>query len=219
MFEIPRAGITVPSMNPWETRAMAHNFPAESPSGAEQKQNLRSRFESRQDPIIYPGLYAPSGIDIMTVLSLKACFFIRTPLIVAQFSVLARPDPKIDLGPVDCSAALTVSNLDLPGSPIIYANDAFAKLTGYTVKEVLGRDVRFLHTPQSVCLAAEPLLDQHIAAIQELEQATASRDEIQLSIANYKKNGEKFTNILSMIPIRLPDDKTQYSVGFHGAMD
>ncbi|EJP67980.1 vivid PAS protein VVD [Beauveria bassiana ARSEF 2860] len=203
MFEIPRAGITVPSMNPWETRAMAHNFPAESPSGAEQKQNLRSRFESRQDPIIYPGLYAPSGIDIMTVL----------------FSVLARPDPKIDLGPVDCSAALTVSNLDLPGSPIIYANDAFAKLTGYTVKEVLGRDVRFLHTPQSVCLAAEPLLDQHIAAIQELEQATASRDEIQLSIANYKKNGEKFTNLLSMIPIRLPDDKTQYSVGFHGAMD
>ncbi|KAM3459589.1 hypothetical protein MY5147_008471 [Beauveria neobassiana] len=203
MFEIPRAGITVPSMNPWETRAMAHNFPAESPSGAEQKQNLRSRFESRQDPIIYPGLYAPSGIDIMTVL----------------FSVLARPDPKIDLGPVDCSAALTVSNLDLPGSPIIYANDAFAKLTGYTVKEVLGRDVRFLHTPQSVCLAAEPLLDQHSAAIQELEQATASRDEIQLSITNYKKNGEKFTNLLSMIPIRLPDDKTQYSVGFHGAMD
>ncbi|KAM3554970.1 hypothetical protein ARSEF4850_006221 [Beauveria asiatica] len=203
MFEIPRANITVPSMNPWEARAMAHNFPAESPSGVEQKQTLRSGFESRQDPIIYPGLYSPSGIDIMAVL----------------FSVLARPDPKIDLGPVDCSAALTVSNLDLPGCPIIYANDAFEKLTGYTVKEVLGRDARFLHSPQNACPAVEPLSDQHSAAIQKLEQATASRDEIQLYITNYKKNGEKFTNLLSMIPIRLPDDKTQYSVGFHGAMD
>ncbi|KAM3503868.1 hypothetical protein MY11210_008567 [Beauveria gryllotalpidicola] len=203
MFEIPRAAITVPSMNPWETRAMAHNFPADSPSGAEQKQILRSRFESRQDPIIYPGLYAPTGIDIMAFL----------------FSVLARPDPKIDLGPVDCSAALTVSNLDLPGSPIIYANDAFAKLTGYAIKEVLGRDARFLHSPQSVRAAAEPLFDQHSAAIQKLEQATASRDEIQLYITNYKKDGDKFTNLVSMIPIRLPDDETQYSVGFHVAMD
>lgn len=47
----------------------------------------------------------------------------------------------------------------------------------------------------------------------------ADRDEIQLYITNYKKNGQGFTNLLSMIPIRLPDDETQYAVGLHVATD
>ncbi|OAA70497.1 GATA transcription factor LreA [Cordyceps fumosorosea ARSEF 2679] len=203
MCTLTRAPITVPSMNPWESHAMSHNFPREASPGAEKKLPTQSRFQPGQDPIIYPGLYAPSGIDIMSIL----------------FSVLARPDPKFELGPVDCSAALTVSNLDLPGSPIIYANEAFSKLTGYTISEVLGQNPRFLHSPQSIYPFADTLLDQHSAAIQSLDQAVASRNEIQLHITNYKKNGQKFTNLLSMIPIRLPDNETQYSVGFHVAAD
>ncbi|TQV97669.1 vivid PAS protein VVD [Cordyceps javanica] len=190
-------------MNPWESQAMAHNFPSDPSPAVGKNQSTHSRLQSRQDPIIYPGLYAPSGVDIMTVL----------------FSVFARPDPKIELGPVDCSAALTVSNLDLPGSPIIYANEAFAKLTGYTIKEVVGKNSQFLHSPQSKASSQSSLLDQQVAAIQQLDHAAAARDEIQLYITNYKKNGQKFTNLLSMIPIRLPDDETQYSVGFHVAAD
>ncbi|OAA79317.1 GATA transcription factor LreA [Akanthomyces lecanii RCEF 1005] len=200
MFVIPKAPITVPSMNPWESHAMAHNFPGESSSGDDKKQ---SQFQPGQDPIIYPGLYGPSGIDIMSVL----------------FSVFARPNPQFELGPVDCSAALTVSNLDLPGNPIIYANEAFSQLTGYTIKEVVGKDPRFLHSPQSLYPSPNHLLDYHGDAIQKLDQAVTARTEIQLYITNYKKNGQQFTNLLSMIPIRLPNDETQYSVGFHVACD
>ncbi|OAR05776.1 hypothetical protein LLEC1_07172 [Akanthomyces lecanii] len=203
MFAIPKAPITVPSMNSWESHAMAalqHNFAGEASAGADKKQ---SRFQPGQDPVIYPGLYGPSGIDIMSVL----------------FSVFARPNPTFELGPVDCSAALTVSNLDLPGNPIIYANDAFSKLTGYTIKEVVGKDPRFLHSPQSLYPSPDHLLDDHGDAIRKLDQAVAARNEIQLYITNYKKNGQKFTNLVSMIPIRLPKDETQYAVGFHVASD
>ncbi|KAJ3481865.1 hypothetical protein NLG97_g7715 [Lecanicillium saksenae] len=203
MFSIPRAPITVPSMNPWETHALAHNFPNDIPPGADKTQTTNPRFQPRQDPIIYPGLYAPSGIDVMSVL----------------FSVFSRPNPQVELGPVDCSAALTVSNLDLPGSPIIYANEAFSQLTGYAVKEVVGKGPRFLQSPQSLCPSPGLPIDQHSDAIQRLDQAVASRNEIQLYITNYKKNGQRFTNLLSMIPIRLPGDETQYAVGFHVARD
>lgn len=121
---------------------------------------------------------------------------------------------------MDCSAALTVCNLDLPGNPIIYANEAFSQLTGYSIREVVGKNPRFLQSPQ-VCLphASDDLLDQHAEAVRQLDQAVASREEIQLYITNYKKNGQRFTNLMSMIPVRLPDNDTQYAVGFHGATD
>lgn len=123
------------------------------------------------------------------------------------------------MGPVDCSAALTVSNLDLPGNPIIYANEAFSQLTGYTIKEVVGKDPCFLHSPQGLYPSSDHLLDFHGDAIQKLDQAVTTRIEIQLYITNYKKNGQQFTNLLSMIPIRLPNDETQYAVSFHVASD
>ncbi|KAJ6788456.1 hypothetical protein PWT90_08634 [Aphanocladium album] len=203
MFTVPRAPITVPSMNPWEAHALAHNFPNDIPPAADETQTTNPRFQPRQDPIIYPGLYSATGIDVMTVL----------------FSVFARPNPQIELGPVDCSAALTVSNLDLPGNPIIYANEAFSQLTGYTVKEVVGRNPSFLQSLQSFYPSPDSLNGQESQAIQRLDQAVADRNEIQLYITNYKKNGQRFTNLLSMIPIRLHNDETQYAVGFHVATD
>ncbi|ATY67007.1 GATA transcription factor [Cordyceps militaris] len=203
MFTVPRAPITLPSMNPWESQALAHNFPGDTSPSVDDKEAARSRLQSQQDPIIYPGLYAPSGIDIMSVL----------------FNVFTRADPTVQLGPVDCSAAVTVSNLDLPGSPIVYANEAFSELTGYTTSEVVGKNPQFLHSPQRICSLPGTLLDQHSTAIRRLEEAEANRNEIQLYITNFKKNGQRFTNLLSMIPIRLPNDGTQYCVGFHVSAD
>lgn len=199
-----------------------HNFPDSSSPSADNKQTASSGFQPWQDPVIYPGLYGPSGIDVMSVLVRShhsAHVALCRMLISLQFRVFARPNPKVELGPVDCSAALTVCNLDLPGNPIIYANEAFAELTGYTIQEVVGKNPGFLHSPQTLYASPGTLPDNNSGAIQSLDQAVASRNEIQLHITNYKKDGQQFTNLLSMIPISLPDDETQYCVGFHVASD
>ena len=48
---------------------------------------------------------------------------------------------------VDKTAApLTISNMEKDDAPLVYANDAFLDLTGYSREEVLGRNCRFLQT-------------------------------------------------------------------------
>jgi PAS domain S-box-containing protein len=75
-------------------------------------------------------------------------------------------------------------------NPIIFANDSFLKLTGYTRAEVTGRNCRFLQGP---------LTDPNaIAAIRE--RTNAGRD-INIDILNYRKDGSTFWNALYISPV------------------
>ena len=39
---------------------------------------------------------------------------------------------------------ITIADARLPGQPLIYANEGFERVTGYSVAEVVGRNCRFL---------------------------------------------------------------------------
>jgi PAS domain S-box-containing protein len=43
-----------------------------------------------------------------------------------------------------CVNGVTLSDPDLPDSPIVYANKAFEDISGYSQEEILGRNCRFL---------------------------------------------------------------------------
>jgi PAS domain-containing protein len=86
------------------------------------------------DPLIWAGLYSRTGLDVMTFLVLVA----------------TRPDPKVDIGPVDCGVSLVVCARFLPDAPIVYVSEGFSELTGYDEHEVLGRNCRFLQQPPQV---------------------------------------------------------------------
>jgi len=75
-------------------------------------------------------------------------------------------------------------------NPIIFANDAFLKLTGYTRDEVTGRNCRFLQGP---------LTDP--AAIAAIRQATSAGRDINIDILNYRKDGSMFWNSLYISPV------------------
>lgn len=89
--------------------------------------------------------------------------------------------------------------------PIVYASEAFYELTGYSKREVLGRNCRFLQTPYHANHGADK------AAARRIGSAIRHNKEIQIELWNWKKNGQPFRNILSIIPIVM--DGHRYAVG------
>ena len=77
-----------------------------------------------------------------------------------------------------------------PDMPLIYANDAFYRLTGYNPEEALGRNCRFLQGPDT----------DHEAVI-TIREAIANRESVETPLLNYRKDGTSFWNYLSLSPV------------------
>lgn len=133
---------------------------------------------------------------------------------VLQVQIHSRPNPVIDLGPVDCSVSFTICNLELTDAPIVYASDGFYELTGYSPSQVLGRNCRFLQC--SPHHRVGPRVSRE--ALQEMSQAVRQRKEIQLQVDNYKNNGRHFVNMLSIIPFQLGSAPCGYAIGFQSEL-
>ncbi|PNY29160.1 White collar 1 protein [Tolypocladium capitatum] len=187
-----------PPMNPWEMHALDYQFPSQHMT--ESEGNPRSEWRQLEDPVMYPGLYSASGYDMISIL----------------LRVTGRPNPQIELGAVDCSVALTLCDLDLPDQPIVYASDSFCELTGYSRAEVLGRNCRFLQSSgggKAIPAKLGSCADK--AAVRRMRRAVHARKEIQLKLTNFKKNGQRFKNVVSIVPIDMDASGSHYAVGFH----
>lgn len=75
-------------------------------------------------------------------------------------------------------------------NPIVFANDAFLRLTGYDRAEVIGKNCRFLQGPET-----DP------EAVEKIRQAVAGRTDISIDLLNYRKDGAKFWNALYISPV------------------
>ena len=80
--------------------------------------------------------------------------------------------------------------IDLPGPRIIYVNDAFTRMTGYSAAEVLGRTPRLLQGPRS----SRATLDRLRAALTRWESIT-------VEMCNYRKDGTEFWVEFSIVPV------------------
>jgi PAS domain S-box-containing protein len=76
-------------------------------------------------------------------------------------------------------------------NPIVFANDSFLKLTGYTRLEVTGRNCRFLQGPGT-----------DAEAVDRLRDAIRREVDIQVDLLNYRKDGSTFHNALYVGPVR-----------------
>jgi len=87
--------------------------------------------------------------------------------------------------------ALVLTNPAFEDNPIVYANPAFAKLTGYTIEAVVGRNCRLLQGP-----ATEP---DRVARIRD---AVARGEDIAIEITNHRADGTAFLNRLTITAFR-----------------
>ena len=46
-----------------------------------------------------------------------------------------------------CDQGITIADCSHPEMPLIYANEAFTRITGYSLDETLGKNCRFLQVP------------------------------------------------------------------------
>ncbi|WP_430912174.1 PAS domain S-box protein [Methylobacterium sp. sgz302541] len=84
-------------------------------------------------------------------------------------------------------------------NPIVFVNDAFCRLTGYTREEVLGRNCRFLQGPET-----DP------EAVAHLREAVAAPRSVELDICNHKKDGTPFWNRLLLAPVNDANGQLAY---------
>lgn len=77
-----------------------------------------------------------------------------------------------------------------PDMPLIYANDAFYRLTGYNPEETLGHNCRFLQG-----------VDTDPEAVLALRKAIAQRRPVETPLLNYRKDGTSFWNYVSLSPV------------------
>ena len=85
---------------------------------------------------------------------------------------------------------------------LLYVNEAFERLTGYTEEDILYQDCRFLQGEDREQEARKPIR----AAIE------ASRP-CRVRLRNYHKDGSPFWNELSITPVVNEEDGVTYYIG------
>lgn len=112
------------------------------------------------------------------------------------------------------SCAFVVTDQRKYDNPIVYCSATFERLTGYTKHEVLGRNCRFLQAPDGQIKSGDKRKYVDENAVFYLKAQIKNKNEAQTSLINYRKGGQSFTNLLTMIPITYNSDDVVYYVGF-----
>jgi PAS domain S-box-containing protein len=97
---------------------------------------------------------------------------------------------------------ITLSDPDKKDNPIVYANKAFEQITGYSLEETVGRNCRFLHEQEK---------DQE--ELQQIRDAIKNAKPVEVTLKNFRKNGELFYNRLSITPLFDNEGQLIYFLG------
>ena len=101
-----------------------------------------------------------------------------------------------------CINGVTLSDPDLPDNPVVYANQAFEEMSGYSQEEIVGRNCRFLQGA-----------DHEQEALATIRAALAKQEACVVTLRNYRKNGELFLNRLSIRPLVDQENNVIYYLG------
>jgi PAS domain S-box-containing protein len=98
---------------------------------------------------------------------------------------------------------ITLVDPDREDNPLVYVNEAFERITGYSRDEVLGRNCRFLQGENTDPGAVDRLLEGINAA-----------EPVTVELLNYRRDGEPFWNEVTVAPIRDASGAVTHYIGF-----
>jgi PAS domain S-box-containing protein len=85
---------------------------------------------------------------------------------------------------------IVITDPNQPDNPVVYANPAFERITGYSIEETVGKNCRFLQGD-----------DRDQPALEKLRATLREGRECQVVLRNYQKDGTLFWNELSISPV------------------
>ncbi len=86
---------------------------------------------------------------------------------------------------------ILITTAEGPEYPIIYANQGFERLTGYSVRDVRGRSCRLLQGPET---------DRSVVA--QLREGLRNGTGGNVTLLNYRKDGSTFWNDIRITPLK-----------------
>jgi len=97
---------------------------------------------------------------------------------------------------------IVISDPNQSDNPLIYVNEGFERLTGYSRREVLGRNCRFLQGTGT-----------DLTALVQIRECIRERRDCLVELLNYRKDGTPFWNRLSIAPLRDANGRLTHFVG------
>jgi PAS domain S-box-containing protein len=93
---------------------------------------------------------------------------------------------------------------DEPGPRIVFVNEAFETMTGFTREEVIGKTPRILQGPNS-----------QRSELDKIGDALKKWESVRAELINYRKNGEQFWVELEIVPITDASELNTHWVAVH----
>jgi len=91
-----------------------------------------------------------------------------------------------------------------PDHPVIYVNHGFEQLTGYSLADLAGRNLRLLQGE-----------DRDQDARQRIREALARQQSCRVLLRNYRKDGTVFWNEMSIVPLVDAEGRVTHFAGHH----
>ena len=85
---------------------------------------------------------------------------------------------------------MLITDPNQPDNPIVFANDAFTRLTGYERSDVVGRNCRFLQGSGT-----------NADDVTKIRNSIARCEPIEIDLLNYRKDGSNFWNRVLISPV------------------
>jgi len=102
----------------------------------------------------------------------------------------------------ECVNGVTLADPDMEDAPIVYANKAFERLTGYGQEDIIGFNCRFMQGE-----------DREQDARKIISEAMKNSESVEVTLRNYKKDGTLFHNRLKITPLFDKKHRVIYYLG------
>ncbi len=97
---------------------------------------------------------------------------------------------------------ILITDCQQEDDPIIYVNKYFLEMSGYDESEILGKNCRFMQGKET-----------DTESLKKLAMAMQKRESVTVQMINYRKNGAKFVNQLTISPVKNQNGDVTHCIG------